>query len=241
MNNKITLNKMIFKRNMIWLSLFAIAMAHVEAVLVVHLRTIYYPANPLNIFPLELMSHRDLGIEIAREFFTVMMILAVAVLAEKEAGKGFTRIFAAFVFIFGLWDIFYYVWLKIMIGWPVSWFEWDVLFLIPWPWFGPWIAPLLIALLFALWGGWVLLMKNDVRFTRGTALLFILGVILALVAFLQPAVPLLVEGEEAFRHFQPDGFLWRFYIAGYLLMVYSLWRVIRRDLNRQTNDQSKLY
>ncbi len=232
---------MIFKRNIIWLSLFAIAMAYVEAVLVVHLRTIYYPGNPLSIFPLELMSHRDLGIEIAREFFTVVMMLAVAVLAEKEAGKGFTRIFAAFVFVFGLWDIFYYVWLKLMIGWPVSWSEWDVLFLIPWPWFGPWIAPVLIALLFVLWGGRILFMKNDVRFTRGMALLFILGVILALVAFLQPAVPLLVEGEEAFRHFQPDGFLWRFYVAGYLLMAYSLWRVVRHDPNRQTKDQSKLF
>lgn len=220
---------MIFTRNIIWLTLFAIAMAHVEAALVVHLRTIYYPDNPLNIFPLELMSHRDLGIELVRELATVVMILAVALLAEK----GFTRFFAAFVFVFGLWDIFYYFWLKVMIGWPVSWLEWDILFLIPWPWLGPWIAPVFIALLFVLWGGWVLLMEKDVRFTRGTTLLFILGVLLALVAFLLPAVPLLVEGEEAFRHFKPDEFPWWFYITGYLLMVFSLWHVVRHDLNSE--------
>jgi len=228
---------MIFKRNIIWLTLFAIAMAHVEATLVVHLRTIYYPGNPLSIFPLELMSHRDFGIELVRELATVVMILTVALLA----GKGFTRVFAAFVFVFGLWDVFYYFWLKIMIGWPVSWFEWDVLFLIPWPWFGPWIAPVFIALLFVFWGAWVLLMEKDARFTRGTVLLFILGVLLALLAFLLPAVPLLIEGEEAFHHFQPDDFLWRFYIAGYLLMAYSLWRVVRHGLNRQKTDQSRLY
>lgn len=214
---------MIFTRNIIWLTLFAIAMAHVEATLVVHLRTIYYPDNPLNLFPLELMSHRDLSIEFVREFATVVMILTVALLA----GKGFMRVFTAFVFVFGLWDIFYYFWLKIMIGWPVSWLEWDILFLIPWPWFGPWIAPVFIALLFVLWGGWVLLMEKDIRFTRGTSLLFILGVLLVLATFLLPAVPLLVEGEEAFRHFQPDEFLWRLYITGYLLMVFSLWHVVR--------------
>ena len=228
---------MIFTRNIIWLTLFAIAMANVEATLVIHMRTIYYPDNPLNIFPLEIISHRDFAIEIVRELATVVMILTVALLAEKSL----TRIFAAFVFVFGLWDIFYYFWLKVLIGWPVSWLEWDILFLIPWPWFGPWIAPVFIALLFVCWGGWVLLTEKHVHFTRGTALLFILGVLLALVAFLLPAVPLFIEGKESFRHFQPDEFMWRFYIIGYLLMIYSLWRVVRHNLNRQTPDQPKLY
>jgi len=218
---------MTFSRNIICLALFAIAMALVEAALVVHLRTIYYPDNPQHIFPLELMSHRDLGIEVVRELATVVMILSVALLAEK----GFARIFAAFVFVFGLWDIFYYFWLKIMIGWPVRLLEWDILFLIPWPWFGPWIAPVFIALLFVFWGGWVLLMEKVVRFTPGTSLLFILGAQLALSAFLLPAVPLLIEGEEAFRYFQPDQFLWRIYILGYLLIGYSLWSVVSRSLH----------
>lgn len=223
-------------RNIICLTIFSIAMAHVEAVLVVHLRTIYYPDNPLQIFPLELMSHRDLAMELVRELATVVMILSVALLAEK----GFTRIFAAFVLVFGLWDIFYYFWLKIMIGWPANWLEWDLLFLIPWPWFGPWIAPVLIALLFVIWAGGVLLMKKDVRFTGGTATLFIIGALLALASFLLPAGHLLVEGEEAFRHFQPDQFLWPFYITGYLMMAFSLWRVVRHDLNRQPPDHLEL-
>ncbi len=210
-----------FTRNILWLALFAIAMAQVEAALVVHLRTIYYPDHPLRIFPLELMSQHDLGMELVRESATLVMILTVALLAEKGA----TRIFAAFVLVFGLWDLFYYFWLKIMIGWPVSWREWDVLFLIPWPWLGPWLAPVMIAWLFVLWGGWILLLDREVRFTRGAAWLFILGVLLALAAFLLPALPLLAAGQEALRHFQPDRFPWPLYLPGYLLMAFSLWRV----------------
>jgi hypothetical protein len=213
-------------RSIFWLTLFAVAMANVEAVLVIHLRTIYYPDNPLVIFPLNLMSHRDLFIELGREVTTVAMILAVALLAARA----FTPVFAAFVYVFGLWDVFYYVWLKLLIGWPSSWLEWDVLFLIPWPWFGPWLTPVLIALLFVIWGGWTLLMTQrgrDARFTPTTLVLFLVGTALALTAFLLPAVPLLPGGEEAFPGYQPGGFSWGLYAAGYILMASSLWIVAR--------------
>src|SRR6266511_2095330 len=53
---------------------------------------------------------------------------------------------------FGVWDIFYYLFLKIMCDWPKSLFDWDILFLIPLPWWGPVIAPICIALLMILWG-----------------------------------------------------------------------------------------
>ncbi|MGD8569444.1 MAG: hypothetical protein PVJ39_15265, partial [Gammaproteobacteria bacterium] len=54
-------------RTTIGLALFAIAMAYVEAALVVHLRHLYYPDNPLAIFPLHLLSRHDLAMELARE------------------------------------------------------------------------------------------------------------------------------------------------------------------------------
>ncbi len=206
------------KHPIAWLTLFAIAMAHVEASLVVHLRSIYYPDNPQALFPLSILSHRDLAIEFARELATLVMLACVALLAAS----GFTRVFAAFIYTFGLWDIFYYLWLKLMIDWPVSWFEWDVLFLIPWPWFGPWIAAALIAVLFVIGGGWIALRAGNTRFTRATTLAFGVGLLLALTAFLLPAVPLLPGGEEAFRGFQPQVFCWRCYIPGYLMMAVSL-------------------
>jgi len=216
-------------RNLVWLTLFAICMAQVEASLVVHLRSVYYPGNPLEIFPLNLLTHRDLAIELVRELATVVMILAVALLTTR----GFTRVFAVFVYVFGLWDIFYYLWLKIMIGWPVSWLEWDVLFLIPWPWLGPWLSPVLIALLFVVWGGWILTSSNEVRFSRGTAVLFVVGALLALVSFLLPATPLLLEGEEAFRGYQPGDFLWSLFISGYILMAIGLWRIVIGSVNNK--------
>jgi hypothetical protein len=217
------------QRNIIWLSLFAIAMAHVEAALVVHLRSLYYPDNPLVIFPLSLLSHRDFAIELARELATLVMIMSVALLAAK----GFLQRFAAFVFVFGLWDIFYYFWLKVMIGWPQTWLEWDVLFLIPWPWFGPWLTPALIALLFVIWGGWILLSAGNARFSRSAALLFMLGTLMCLATFLLPAAPLLSSGEEAFRGYQPHDFSWGIYSVGYLLMLIGLWRVARNTTMSQ--------
>ena len=210
-------------RTTLLLSLFALAMAHVEASLVVHLRTLYYPGDPLTLFPLALLSHRDLAIELAREAATVVMILAVALLAARSAG----RAFAAFCYVFGLWDIGYYLWLKQMIGWPVTWLEWDVLFLIPWPWFGPWISAALIALLLLGWGARVLLSQVAPEFHRGSLMLFIAGALLALGAFLWPAAPLLAGGEQAFAGFRPEGFPWLPYWAGVLLMAAGLWRTLR--------------
>jgi hypothetical protein len=44
------------------------------------------------------------------------------------------------------------VWLKVLLDWPSSMFDWDVLFLIPLPWIGPVIAPVSIALLMIVFG-----------------------------------------------------------------------------------------
>jgi hypothetical protein len=59
---------------------------------------------------------------------------------------------AAFAVVFGLWDIFFYVFLKVMIDWPASLFTWDILFLIPLPWVGPVLAPVIIALTMVVCG-----------------------------------------------------------------------------------------
>ena len=213
------------QRKLVWLALFAIAMAQVEASIVVHLRTIYYPGDPLQIFPLALMTHRDLAIELLRELATVVMIVSVAMLAVRGA----MRRFAAFVYVFGLWDLFYYLWLKLMIGWPVSWLEWDVLFLIPWPWFGPWLAPALIALLFTLWGGRILLARTEARLVPWAGILFLLGTLLALGAFLWPAFVLLPGGEAAFAGYTPEHFLWGLFLTGLVLMTIGLGRISPGD------------
>jgi hypothetical protein len=208
---------------LLWLATYAIAMALVEAAIVVHLRHVYYLENPLALFPLVLLNPDDLALELAREIATVVMILAVALLAAR----GFVRRFAAFVYVFGLWDLFYYVWLKVYLGWPSQWLEWDVLFLIPWPWFGPWLAPALIALLFTLWGGWALATPRELHLRRADALLFVTGALLALASFLTPAWPLLAGGAAAFHSWRPDTFAWSLFLAGLAVMATALVRIVR--------------
>src|SRR5210317_437590 len=108
----------LMKRNLLLLSLYAIAMALLEAAIVVYLRQLHYADDPLNIFPSKFLDSYDTAVELSREAATVAMILVVALLAERTSR---TRMFAAFVFVFGLWDIFYYVWLKVLMDWPQSW------------------------------------------------------------------------------------------------------------------------
>ena len=129
------------RRRLFWLSLFTIAMAQLEATVVVYLRELYYPDGFR--FPLVILNNRIAAIEIGREAATIVMLLGVAKLyAPKDAWQQF----AAFLWSFGLWDILYYAWLWVFLRWPASLLEWDVLFLIPAPWLGPVLAPILVSL-----------------------------------------------------------------------------------------------
>jgi hypothetical protein len=123
-----------------WIAAYAIAMALLEAAVVVYLRALYYPHGFG--FPLTPVDH-DLGVvEVAREAATMLMLLAPAALVARSS---LTR-FAWFCFAFGVWDIFYYVWLKVFLDWPATLVDWDILFLIPVPWMGPVLAPCIISI-----------------------------------------------------------------------------------------------
>lgn len=136
-----TSNKVELIKKIIWVAVFSISMAFVESAVVVYLRAIHYPEGFA--FPLKPIRDNLIGVEILREFATMLILLSVAVIAGKKLWERF----AYFLFCFGVWDIFYYVWLKVLLDWPSSIFEWDILFLIPLPWIGPVIAPVSISLL----------------------------------------------------------------------------------------------
>jgi hypothetical protein len=127
------------RRRLAWIGLYAVAMSFVEAAVVVDLRALYYPSGFG--FPLVPMPAEMATIEVAREAATILMILAVAVLAASSRMEAFLL----YAWIFGVWDIFYYVWLRVTLGWPASLTTPDILFLIPVPWVGPVLAPILVS------------------------------------------------------------------------------------------------
>ena len=121
------------------LVVFAVSMAFVEAAVVVYLRKVIGegPVFPMKDIPLLLLV-----MEIGREAATIVMLLTVPFLSFP----GGARRMGAFLLLFAVWDVFYYLWLHATIGWPAGIFDWDVLFLIPLPWVGPvWSVLLLCA------------------------------------------------------------------------------------------------
>ena len=136
------------RHRLLWISIFAIAMAQLEATVVAYLREMYYP-NGFN-FPLVIIQDRIAVFEIGREASTILMLVAVARIATRDPW----RRFSSFLICFGVWDIFYYAWLWVMLRWPDSLLTWDVLFLIPRPWLGPVLSAVAIAaiMIAAGWG-----------------------------------------------------------------------------------------
>lgn len=123
-----------------WLALFGVSFGVLEAAVVVYLRELYYPDGFG--FPLVLIDERIAVVELVRELSTLLMLLGVACAAARA---GMDRFFV-FGFLFGVWDIVYYVGLWAFLGWPPSIMTWDVLFLIPVPWLGPVIYPVVVSL-----------------------------------------------------------------------------------------------
>ena len=121
-------------------AVYATAMAIVEAMVVYYLRHLFalqYGAliTPARFsFPQAYLRHEQI-----REAATIVMLLAVAFLA----GRGLLQMLAYFLFAFGVWDIGYYVALKIMLDWPASLATRDLLFLSPRQWWAPVWEPLL--------------------------------------------------------------------------------------------------
>jgi hypothetical protein len=124
-----------------WVTMFGIGFGMVEAAVVVYMRALYFPEGFS--FPINAIDSPIVFTELWREVATIVMLVAVGILA----GKNKVQRFAYFLISFAVWDIFYYVFLKIFIDWPESIFTWDILFLLPVAWIGPVIAPIILSLL----------------------------------------------------------------------------------------------
>jgi hypothetical protein len=123
-----------------YLSLFSISLGYLEAAAVIYLRMQYFSNGfyfPLN----NVIPNNVLLIEIFRELSTIAILIFVTILSTKK----FIERLGSFLFIFALWDIFYYIFLKIILGWPVSILDKDILLLIPIPWIAPVLAPIIVS------------------------------------------------------------------------------------------------
>ena len=207
---------------------FAIAMAWVEAASVFYIRALVdriepYQANPLPMYgPLG-------NVELWREAATLAMIAAVAVLApldsargasseSRRAGRTWRRRAGYAALAFGVWDIFYYVFLHLISGWPRTLLDWDILFLLPLPWWGPVLAPASIALVMILWGT-LATQSDEATGTRWTWALASVGAVLALGVFMIDAWRALPDGRDAVLQVLPATFNWPLFWVAWLLMA----------------------
>jgi hypothetical protein len=197
--------------------IFATAMAWVEAAVVYDLRTLVNRLEPYQANPLPEMG--GLGdAEVVRELATLVMLAAVGWLAGHtwRSRLGYASL------AFGCWDILYYGFLKLLTGWPRSLFDWDVLFLLPLPWWGPVLAPVLIALLMVVGGTCLALEEtrdHPLPLGRGPTLLGLGGLLLALYVFMADAIALLPRGADAIRAALPRSFAWGLFLVALALMA----------------------
>jgi len=139
---------------------FGIALGYFEAAVVVYLRTIFYPDGFT--FPLSNFGQTDLWkqllvTEVGREAASIVLIFTAA----RLFGQTTRQRFAFFMVIFAVWDIFYYIWLRVLVGWPESIMDWDILFLIPVAWASPVLAPVIVSVILLVFAA--IILYRDVR------------------------------------------------------------------------------
>jgi hypothetical protein len=196
---------------------FAAAMAWIESACVYYLRLLVDRVQPYQRDPLPIVGALG-NVELVREAATLMMLLTTGMLAGRTWPRriGYTAI------AFGVWDILYYVFLWIMSDWPASLLDWDILFLLPLPWWGPVLAPVSIALLMIAWGTLATQWPERAAAARLTPALWVsssIGITLALALFMADALIALPDGRHAVTRVLPTSFNWPLFALALLLMA----------------------
>jgi hypothetical protein len=226
------------KRNslsiLIWVTLFAIAMGYLESAVVVYLRELYYPEGFA--FPLKILSMRIAVTELFRELATMIMLLTVGMLA----GRSKLERFGFFIFAFGIWDIFYYIFLWLLLGWPESLFTWDILFMLPTTWVGPVLAPVINATTMVIFGGLIWHFQSKGRLmpvkTREWAML-VSGSLIVIISYIEDYISFMHKefswGEiffpsdnakliDAATLYVPQNFSWWIFWIGQCLILVAI-------------------
>jgi len=227
-------------KNLILLAIFGIAMGLLEAAVVVYLRQLYYPEGLT--LPLKPASPRILVVESTRELATIVMLVSVSM----AIGENALQCFAYFLYMFGFWDIFYYVFLKVFLDWPASILAWDVLFFIPVPWVSPVLAPIICSLTMIVFGCTTVLLQQkgkSVKIKPVDWVLMIGGALVILYSFIKDYIAfLLSEGlpvniwalakdpdfQQIISKFVPTHYNWYLFFAGEVLIILGMTLTFRR-------------
>lgn len=193
-----------------WIAVvFSIAFAYIESAVVVYLREIFYPEGftfPIIIFGAELLWRRLLLTEIGREAATIVLIFTAAWLF----GKNRQQQFAYFLIIFAIWDIFYYVWLKVLLDWPATIMEWDILFLIPVAWASPVLYPVIVSIAMLAFAIVILYENSQGRSIKVNLLEWTLFFIAGLIIIVSFCIP----GPHISQDDYASYFYWPIFAAG---------------------------
>ncbi len=228
-------------RTLTILSVFAIAMGFFESAVVIYLRKIYYPDGFA--FPLQgFLEPFILNVEWIREISTIIMLVCIGYLA----GKNIYERIAYFIFSFAVWDIFYYIFLKITLDWPASLLTLDLLFLIPLPWIAPVLAPIIISITMIMLSLIIIGLQDKgikVNFSNKEWSLFILGSIIILYTFLYDYSKLIFAGGfakdfftlsvnpafiGAVSSFIPEEYNWLLFFLGEIFVLLGIFYLYNR-------------
>ena len=162
------LDSQLIKTRLLSVILFAIAMGILEAICVVYIRLLIFPpdGNITNIANTDF----NFTLEIIRESMTIIMLTTVSILAAYNWRARLAMFFLAF----GIWDILYYIGLRLFIGWPASILDWDALFLIPVTWYSPVLVPVLISTYFIFGSIFIILHEGNGKLLRFGAFVILL-------------------------------------------------------------------
>ncbi len=209
-------------RLLLWLGLFAAAFGYVEAAVAHYLRLHLYPGGFDDSIALVVDRH-TLAVEAGREICTLIVLAAAAALGPGPLA----RRLASFVYGFAIWDLSYYAALWLFEGWPSSAWDWDLLFLLPVPWFGPVWAPMLISLL-GICGAVAL----HIAFARRGTLVFpgsaLLAINAALLAWELSFTVYALSDDGMRRHF-PAEYHWELLALGAALALAGGLLIARRN------------
>jgi hypothetical protein len=213
---------------------YAAAMAWIESASVYYLRLLVDRVQPYQPDPLPMVGALG-NVELVREAATLVMLFTTGMLA----GRTWQLRIGYMAIAFGAWDILYYVFLRIMSGWPTSLLDWDILFLLPLPWWGPVLAPMSIAVLMIAWGTLSTQWPDRPAAAELTRPLWIssaIGIALALGVFMSDALTALPNGRDAVTRVLPASFNWPLFAVALLLMATPVstvgWRTLGHTLPR---------